>query len=145
MKNKDVLDSMVGETIYKIIGLKKGSSDVEILTKSGKLFHFFHYQDCCENVDLEDLECDIDCEGSNALIISSEEVVHDTNYDNEDFKYEVPDDPYRDDSSTWTFYKIETNKGGIFMRWLGTSNGYYGEEVTVRSYNRKPVENKPTC
>ena len=33
------------------------------------------------------------------------------------------------DSGTWTFYRIQTDKGVAVLRWLGTSNGYYGESV----------------
>jgi len=31
----------------------------------------------------------------------------------------------------WTFYKLETDKGGLWMRWLGESNGFYSMRVTV--------------
>ena len=116
------LKDMVGKKIIDIFGMVQYSDEVKICTNEGN-YIFYHEQDCCENVELQDFECDIvDLIGS--IIISADEV----NSDN-------TEKPKHNESYTWTFYKIETTKGEIFMRWLGESNGYYSESVDIRKEN----------
>jgi hypothetical protein len=77
----------------------------------------YHAQDCCEYVAIEDVTGDaIDMVGH---VLEMCEVV--TSYD----------DPPADTqgSHTWTFYKFGTIDGYVTVRWLGSSNGYYSEEV----------------
>jgi len=124
------LAELNGKIVKEIKGLEKGSDEVDIFTECGNHYRFYHSQDCCECVDLNDFDGDpLNLVG--ALIISAEEVSGD--------EPEEEEDSYID-SQTWTFYKIETNKGGIWMRWLGESNGYYSEEVDFIWVNKPESE-----
>ena len=128
--NRVELSELQGKTIKDITGLDQGSDAVKITTECGKEYLFYHEQDCCESVNLEDFEVSADSLVG-GLIVSAEEV---TSHDDEDKK------PYEySESWTWTFYKIETNKGGLWMRWLGESNGYYGEGVDFSWINKPQV------
>lgn len=106
---------LVGKRILHINGLEKQSERVTFLT-AANIYQMRHSQDCCESVYVEDIVGDVEdimC----SPIISAEEV---TNHEEDNPKY---------DSVTWTFYKIDTAKGGITIRWCGESSGYYSESV----------------
>jgi len=108
---------MIGSILTKITGLEKESNEVLIYTKDGYM-RVYHEQDCCETVELEDFE------------MSAMSLVGGTILSFEEVSGEIPpDDNY--DSVTWTFYKLETTKGGLWMRWCGESNGYYSESVDI--------------
>lgn len=116
--NKEVeLSVLVGKTIKEIKGLEKESDEVRVITDDDNEYLFYHQRDCCEHVALNDFE------------ISSESLVGGLITLSEQLKN--VEDPIIElsESYTWTFYKIETDKGGLWMRWLGESNGYYSEEV----------------
>ena len=50
------LDILVGQTITTIEGLEKYSDEVIIRTEEGNSYVFYHSQDCCESVSLEDYD-----------------------------------------------------------------------------------------
>lgn len=129
------VSALAGKQIIGITGLKKGSEEVRIFTECGNEYMFFHISDCCEEVSL----CDFDGEPSDLVgaVILSAEVVSNSGDDYENAE-EKPNE--WSESWTWTFYKIETNKGGLWMRWLGESNGYYSEEVDFVWVNKPETE-----
>lgn len=98
-------------------GLEPGEDEVVFTdTESGEQFVLSHTQDCCECVRLYDVCGDPD-DLIDARVISA---------------YESSSGAEEDvvcESCTWTFYRIQTSKGAITLRWLGESNGYYSEDV----------------
>lgn len=113
---------LIGHTFVSVEGEKDGKKLI-FRRDDGKVFTFWHRQDCCESVLIEDICGDIkDLIGSPILV--AEEV---SNLD--DFKEPERDYDYGG-SRTWTFYKFATAKGYVDVRWLGESNGYYSESVS---------------
>ena len=109
---------MKGATILSVDGAVKDSEDVTIVTDKG-VMTLTHIPDCCETVRIEDVTGDpADLVGG--LVVVAEER---TNND-------APQ-PEWAESWTWTFYEIRTTKGDLTLRWLGESNGYYGEMAWV--------------
>ena len=79
----------------------------------------YHSQDCCESVMVEEIIGDIEDLENLPLLIARE----DSNADGPELNEE---------SYTWTFYNFATYKGYVTIRFLGTSNGYYSEDVDCR-------------
>ena len=114
--------SLVGKTLTSA----KQIDDDQIVfkTNNGEKFCLWHCQDCCESVTIEDICGDLDDIVGSPILVA-DEVVHDQDTNPPGIK--IPD--YQD-SFTWTFYKIDTAKGGVTIRWYGNSNGYYSESVS---------------
>lgn len=109
-----VFTSMIGVTMASVTA----TEDMVFQSEDGRKWRFYHAQDCCENVSIEDIIGDLgDLVGS--PILQAEEVSSD----------DGAKDPESAESFTWTFYKFATIKGSVTVRWLGESNGYYSESV----------------
>lgn len=121
------IEVLRGLTLAAVDGVEQYSEEMALTTETGRRFVFWHEQDCCENVRIEQVDGDPrDLLGSPLLM--AEEAT--------ESKEE------RGESSTWTFYKFATAKGYVTVRWLGTSNGYYGEGVSLRE-ERAAIAVKP--
>ena len=115
-------EDLVGMTLKEIKG-EAGDDEIIFITESNRTFKLHHYQDCCESVTVEDICGDLnDLIGSPILV--AEEVNNESDVNPEGVAV-----PEYQDSFTWTFYKLDTNKGGVTIRWYGESNGYYSEAV----------------
>jgi hypothetical protein len=117
---------MIGKTMTAV-SVNDRKDEMIFTADDESKYRFFHYQDCCENVVIEDIIGELsDLVGS--PIFTAEEI---SSKDEP-----APEASY--DSYTWTFYRFSTAKGTVTVRWLGESNGYYSESVNFEEC--KPVE-----
>lgn len=132
MTEEKDLQKAAGLEIDTITGFHEGSERLTIHFTDHSKLTFYHEQDCCELVALWDLA------GDPADVMKTPE--HPGGVVYEITKTTNSSDPpppstanfYVDDSSfTWTFFRIITNKGTLVLRWLGSSNGCYSEDVST--------------
>lgn len=117
-------EDLKGRTILKIVG-KIGGESIRFCMENGDEYLLYHDRDCCEHVEVDDIVGDVH------NIIASPILVAEEVSNSGDPK------PDGDFSHTWTFYKIETWKGGITIKFYGESNGYYSEKVDFKLVKRK--------
>jgi hypothetical protein len=112
------VSDLLGKTLKSV---EQGLDEILFELRNGEQYKMYHSQDCCENVNVEDVIGDWkDLIGRKLTM--AEEVS--SNEDPEGYKREYPSESF-----TWTFYKFATVKGYVTVRWLGESNGYYSESV----------------
>lgn len=117
-----VFEEMIGSTIVSIDRLWNA---LTFHSGNGRSFKFYHEQECCESVYIEDIVGDMEDLLHYPLMVA-EEV---SNMDLPPHPKDVS--PRR--SHTWTFYRFGTGKGSVTVRWFGTSNGFYSERVNFSS------------
>jgi len=125
-------EDLKGKTLTKVERVE----DEELIfhTTEGEIYNLYHSQDCCESVTIEDICGDLDdLIGSPLLVAEEVEYAGEQELPNEErVRLQLErsaGDGYYEDSQTWTFYKLDTIKGGVTIRWYGESNGYYSESV----------------
>ena len=115
-----VIKELINKTFNKVVGEK--GDDYFIFENDKEKIIFYHDQECCEEVYIEDICGDL------SDLIDSPLIQAEVVSDSEEPKGFNPSN----DSYTWTFYKFATIKGSVTVRWLGESNGYYSEEVDMK-------------
>ncbi len=103
-----------------IIDIKTEETYIIFTCSDGSVYKMYHYQDCCEIVVIDDIWGDLKTLLNSPITYAEKSMSH------EDIK---PNINIIDSSVTWTFYKLATINGWVDIRWFGTSNGYYSEEV----------------
>ena len=111
------MSDMIGKQFQSItVNRGDGDDSITFVAYTGEVYKFYHQQDCCEDVEIEDVCGHWDDLLHTPLLVC-----------------EISDNRTGDNgqgSETWTFYKFATVNGWVDVRWYGTSNGYYSEEVS---------------
>jgi hypothetical protein len=114
IQNKELLKEMHGQTFIKVT-----ATDTELhFVSENETYVFGHIQDCCEIVYIEEIIGDLTDLEKFPLVICRE----DSQSGIQQLGFE---------SLTYTFYNFATLKGYVTVRFLGSSNGYYSEEVDI--------------
>lgn len=113
-------EDLKGKVLREVTGLEKGSTEIVFKFYDDTVYKMYHDQDCCEGVYVEDVI------GNPSDLIGLPLVIADESTNDTD-----PPAPDSDESYLWTFYKLDTEKGGVTIRWFGSSNGYYSTGVTL--------------
>jgi hypothetical protein len=112
------IENMLGVVFNRV---ENNGDELKFVCDEG-VFKFQHHQNCCESVGIEDVIGDLNDLVGEPLLLAEES----TGETPADFKFE-----YEPESYTWTFYKFATRKGYVDVRWLGQSNGFYSESVSL--------------
>lgn len=112
--------NIINRTITGVdIATYDGNDAVVLYFDNGYYFAMYHSRMCCENIELIDEDND-DYQSLRGLVGAKLLKIEVTSN-----KPEVPEA----ESETWTFYNLVTTRDVVQLRWYGSSNGYYSEEV----------------
>jgi hypothetical protein len=117
-------DALIGHTFNRVYRWENDPTDTISFRSDSATFHLYHYQECYECVSIEDICGDLsDLENSPIIRCEIRTNIGEApqGYETHEFTGE------NDNSGTWTFIEIATNKGSVTIRFFGTSNGYYSE------------------
>jgi hypothetical protein len=123
------ISELIGKKLVAVEGLETGCDEVVFRCEDGSAFRMLHNQDCYESVFIDDIVGDVADLVGGTVLDAREESNNDgpksfacASLDGSQYIYE-------DESATWTFYIVQTDKGTVTIKWYGTSNGHYSESV----------------
>ncbi len=113
-------EDLKGKTLTAI-EIESDRECMRFICDDGDAYRLIYHHDCCAGCSIEDICGDLEDLIGHPLLVA--ECV--TSSENPEGV--VKEDQY---SFTWAFYKLDTIKGGVTIRWYGESNGYYSETAT---------------
>jgi len=109
------IEILKNKTFTNITGCA-GETEVVFTETNGDMYRLYHRRDCCEEVTIEDIDGDLKDLIDTPLLMVEESTNCGENW-------------HQFESFTWTFYKFASIKGFVTVRWYGSSNGHYSENV----------------
>ncbi len=122
----NTLEPMLGR-VLRSVRVAPDKTELVFEADNNVRFRFYHAQECCEEVAIEDVVGDLEDLIDAPVLVAEETVGWST--PGEEVMRRLGAEPL-DDSWTWTFYRFATVKGTVTVRWYGSSNGYYSERVS---------------
>lgn len=104
------IDKLIGEVFVEAFE-SYDNRELILIKDNGDKYVFYHEQDCCEDVHIKEITGDL----ADLLYVP----------------ITVAEETTSGYCPTWTFYKFATKKGYVDVSWVGQSNGYYSESVTI--------------
>lgn len=134
----DTFSDLKGKTLIEITA-NRGDDTIVLKTSDGAKYLMHYEPDCCAVCTIEDICGDLNDLIGEPLLMAEEAT-------NREHPPGITPPPDRDDSFTWTFYKLATVKGGVTIRWYGSSNGCYSESVMFEKLlTDKELEDAAKC
>lgn len=116
---------LIGRTLVRI-DVNSAQDEMHFVCDDGETFVAYHAQDCCEKVGIHDIAGDLQSIIGWPIVEAS----HDEDSDEWPVDVEKPEFL---ESFTWTTHRLKAANGvTVVIRWLGRSNGFYGERVYFR-------------
>lgn len=115
------MEALEGKTLAMIC--KVGADRIHMEMADRTKYAILHNQECFESVSIYDIEGDLASLVGSPLIVANKETSKEWPKD-----VEAEEDA---ESFTWTTIHLATEHAAVSIRWLGESNGYYGEGVDL--------------
>lgn len=125
MSHDSNINVLVGLTLKRVE--QKGSDRMDFETTDGRSFLFYHSQECCEFVNINSIQGDLNDLLDSPILWATEDIQQNPSFISTLLDW--ASDRYID-SATLTTFAFTTAKGQVIVRWLGESNGYYSESVS---------------
>lgn len=119
LTNQTTLDTLIGE-VLTYVDTNDKNDVIMLTTASGRIIKIYHEQDCCEIVQIVDMEGKWHDLIGKVIVETRHESVEDRD----------PPEP-TNGSQTHTTLTFKADDATVISRWIGDSNGYYSESVDI--------------